>query len=125
MSTPLIPITINGTAIKTPTTFQPEKYPLTKGGRTTDGSMQLEFVADKRKFTFKYAGIKGSDWFPIAALLSGSSNLFLILTFPENGATGSATVYRGAVKTVGTLLHVDEDPNEWVYTDIEFSLIEQ
>jgi hypothetical protein len=120
-----IPITINGTVIKTPTTFEPEIYPLTKGGRTTDGSMQLEFVADKRKWTFKYAAITGADWYPIAALLQGSGNLFLTITFPENGGQGSATVYRGAVKVVGTLLRVDPDPNKWVYTDIEFSLIEQ
>ncbi len=115
----VVGITIAGVTIKPPSTFNPEYYPLTKGGRTTDGTMQLDFLANKIKLTFKYAAIAGGDLHPIMAALL--ANLFMTVTIPDQGGSTSITCYRAKL-ALGNLV---SQAGTWMYKDVEIDLIQQ
>lgn len=112
-------LTINGTAIKTPTHFAIERYNLTKSGRVASGKMTMELIAKKRKFTLEYAVLTGSELSTILGLIDGSS-LFFTLGYTENGVAKTALCYAGAIPST---LYRDDGPYYW--TDVKFSLIEQ
>ena len=112
-------LTLSGSTIKQPKDFRVGSFNLTKAGRTADGSMQLEFIATKRKFYFEYEALRGDDLDTIKDIITGST-MFFTLTYKDNDNSESATVYAGAIEK--TQFRTD---GKWVWKDISFDLIEQ
>jgi hypothetical protein len=112
-------LTINGTTIKTPSSFNIERYNLTKSGRVASGKMTMELIAQKRKFNLEYASINQDDFQLILDLLMNPNNLFFTFGYVENGTDKTATCYVGAIPS--DLLRSDT----WQWTNVKFSIIEQ
>lgn len=114
---------IGGVTIKAPTTFDIEKFKLTKSGRIADGSMTFDVIAKKRKFYFKYTFLSSVHLTIIETALDVDSENtldFFTLTFEEDNIEKTATVYPGAVKK--TLARTG---SIWYWKDVSFDLIEK
>lgn len=110
---------LDGTIIKSPTSFKTSKYNLTKSGRVASGTMKMDIVAVKRKFEFEYAVLSGPQHKQIDDILfSGSS--FFTFEYVENGEVKTATVYAGAYSA-------DKFRTDgiWYWKNVKFDLIEQ
>lgn len=116
---------INNTPIKNPNDFDMEHYTLTQSTRTADGNMVMDFIANKRKFIFKYDVIESDDLNVIIeelwTKLATTRQCFHTLTFIEDGETKTATVYAGAIPKK---LHRGQG-SKWVWKEVSFSLIER
>jgi len=115
-------ITLAGQTIKAldPGNFGIEKYKLTKAGRTADGAMNLDLIAKKKKFTFKYDVLSGSELKTIADIIDGDTMFFTITYIDDNGTAGSATVYSGALK-----YNSFRSDQGYYWREITFDVIEQ
>jgi hypothetical protein len=115
-------ITLAGVTIKQPDVgnFGIEKYKLTKSGRTADGAMQMDLVAKKKKFTFKYDVLSGSELKTIADIIDGDIMFFEITYLDDNGTLGSATVYSGALKYYNF-----RSDQGYYWKEVSFDVIEQ
>jgi hypothetical protein len=113
-------ITISGTTIKNPTSLDIEYYYLSKAGRTADGLMHIDKIADKRKLLFKYDVIGQSDMDVILGLIN-STDAFFTVTYFKNDIPKSAVCYVGAIKS--TFFRNDFGAN--YHENFNFDLIEQ
>ena len=118
--------TLNGIAIKNPQKFSIERYTLTKSTRVACGDMVMEFVANKRKFTFGYDSISGKELDGIIDILweqlVTTKNCFATLAYPYNGSIKTCIVYAGSIPAS---LHRGDGMGDWVWKDVQFSLIEK
>lgn len=116
-------IKLDNTIIKSPKTnnFKIQRFNITKGGRTADGTMQLELVTKKRKFFFTYTVISGDDLQTILDIIDSDKIFFTIEYQDTTGITRTATVYRGA--EVSQDQWVREGNGHW--RNVTFNLIEQ
>lgn len=111
---------LGGATIKQPTSFNLESYVLTKGGRSTDGTMHLDKIAKKRKFLFTYDVLRGDNLTTILNIID-DTNMFFTIEYKDNtGAAKTATVYVGAIKK-----EQFRTDGLWVWKDVAFDLIEQ
>lgn len=83
--------------------------------------MTMELIARKRKFFFTYESIDSPDMNTILNLLWESGNMFTTLSYVENNVTKSAVVYVGAIPS--ELNRTDN--SDWVWTGVNFDLIER
>lgn len=90
-------VSLGGVAIKQPTALSIEKFNLTKSGRVASGKMKMELIAKKRKFTFAYEIISGTDLETLLSIID-TTTMFISLIYNENGHQKSAIVYVGAIK---------------------------
>lgn len=114
---------INGTPIKTPTSFKIERYKVTKAERTLDAKMKQELIAKKLKFYFTYEAIEARDLNIILDIIWESNDLFYTLEYEDGNSNSkkSARVYVGSIPTdLG-----GGDASNWVWKDVSFNLIEQ
>lgn len=88
---------INGIKIKTPHTFQIERFKLSKSGRLASGLMVMDIISKKKKFMLHYDVISGPDLTVILNLLD-SDVAFYNFQFVEIGAPVTYIVYPGAIK---------------------------
>jgi len=110
---------INSTTIRTPTTFKPETFKLSKSGRVANGDMTFETIAIKKKFTLSYNDITGAELKAILDILMSTTNFFTF-EYPDESTTATATVYVGAIpRELWTLTGGRR------YSGVEFSLIEK
>jgi len=114
--------TINGTAIKNPTTFKKERYNITTLERLADASMAGDLIAQKRKFYFTYDAITGHDLDTILDVIWESAALFFTLGYLENGTSKTAEVYVGSIPSE---LHRAGVSSNWVWKGVNFNLIER
>ena len=110
---------LGGVKIKKPTTFDLESYNITKAGRTTDGIMHLDFIANKRKFLFTYDVLAGDDLTAILNIID-SGTMFFTIEYKDNNVNRSATVYVGVIKK--TQFRTD---GVWYWKKATFNLIEK
>lgn len=113
---------ISGVAIKNPSEFKIERYNVTNMERLADAKMVGDLIAKKRKFYFTYEAISGYDLDHILDLIWETSELFMELTYIENGVNKTATVYVGSIPTE---LHRAGRTTNWVWRNVTFNLIEQ
>lgn len=114
--------TVNGRAIKNPSTFKIERYNVTNMERLADASMVGDLIAKKRKFYFTYEAITGEDLDNILEAIWETDELFFPLEYLENGVSKTATVYVGSIPTE---LHRAGRTTNWVWKGVTFNLIEQ
>lgn len=110
---------LNGKLIKSPRSFDIEKYNLTKSGRVANGKMTMELVAKKRKFLFSYNVLSGKDLDDILEVID-SNNLFFNIEYVENDRVKTARVYVGEIKQTKFRSEMG-----WYWKDVTFNLIEQ
>lgn len=114
--------TVNGRAIKNPSSFKIERYMVTNMERLADAKMVGDLIAKKRKFYFTYDAISGDDLDNILEAIWETNDLFFPLNYTENGVSKSATVYVGSIPTE---LHKAGKTTNWVWKNVTFNLIEQ
>ena len=116
---------IDGVAIKTPSTFDMSYYTLTQSNRVANGDMVMDFVANKRKFNFKYNAITSTELNKIIELLwtqlSTTRMCFHDFEYLDDGIWKSAVVYAGSIPKA---LH-RADGQIWVWKNVSFGLIER
>lgn len=116
-------IKLDGTTIKNPSKpIGISKYALTKAGRTADGIMHFEFIAEKSTFQFEYESLRADDLQTILGIVEAFPTMFHVLTINENGVEANYTVYAGAVAR--TPYRTDNN-GYWYYKDVQFQLIEE
>jgi len=114
-----ISLTLNGTPIKTPTSFNISRFKLSKAERVASGKMVMDIVARKRKFSLSYTVLSGADLKTILDILDTDTAFFAFTYTDEDGAAKSATVYPGAIA---------QDKfrsTPWYWKNVKFDLIEQ
>ena len=114
--------TVNGRAIKNPSSFKIERYNVTNMERLADAKMVGDLIAKKRKFYFTYDAISGDDLDNILEAIWETKSLFFQLKYKENGRSKSATVYVGSIPTE---LHKAGETSNSVWRNVTFNLIEQ
>jgi hypothetical protein len=113
---------INGIAIKTPSTFKKERYNVTTMERLTNGDMVGDLVAKKRKFYFTYEAISAAELNTILEALWDTNQIFYPLSYPENGLQKTVQVYVGSIPAE---LHKAGAGANWVWKNVTFNLIEK
>lgn len=111
---------INNTIIATPDDFTISHFNITKANRTADGTMVMDLVARKLKFSIKYDYIQEEDLELILSLIS-SDDLFFTLTYIKNNIEYTKTVYVGEIKYLEGITQTGQE----VWKNLEFNLIEQ
>lgn len=114
-------IKVNGTQIKSPSTFKVGIFRLSKSGRLASGLMTMEIIAQKRRLDLTWEVISGSNLNAIIDILDSAT--FYSVEFPDpkiNNFQNTLTMYVGdlnqeLVKSVG----------DRVWKDVTISLIEQ
>lgn len=113
---------INGVAIKNPTTFKIERFNVTNLERLADASMAGDLIAKKLKFYFTYEALSGEDLDVILEAVWNTNSLFVPLDYVYNGEAKTATVYVGAIPSE---LHKAGRTTNWVWKNVSFDLIER
>lgn len=113
--------TVNGRAIKNPSTFKIERYNVTNMERLADASMAGDLIAKKLKFYFTYDAITAGDLDNILEAVWDTNTLFFPLVYNYQGEQRTATVYVGSIPSD---LHSAKS-KEWVWKNVTFNLIEQ
>lgn len=117
------PLTVNGTPIKTPTTFSISRYNLTKCGRVSSGDMTMELVAKKRKLFLTYEAIQSNELQNILDLIDTSAMFFTVGWYSENETYTEMTCYVGEISSPMHRRPQVSDNSVW--KDVEFNFIEQ
>jgi hypothetical protein len=107
--------------IKTPSpnNFRIERYDVTDATRNARARMMMDLIAKKRKFIFKYPVITGPEMDIILSVID-TEYPFMSLEYIQNDVTKYATVYAGAKPS-----DLYRTGAKWIWTNVEFSLIEQ
>jgi len=114
--------TVNGIAIKNPSSFKIERFNVTNMERLANATMVGDLIAKKRKFYFMYDAISGDELDNILEAIWNSTTLFFPLEYLENGVSKTATVYVGSIPTE---LHRAGRTTNWVWKNVTFNLIEK
>lgn len=100
-------LTINGSAIISPTNFRPVPFRIERRERTADGTMVIDVIATKHTFDLGYYELDGDEIVFWTGLYSAGATF--TFTYPLNGATQTKTVWI----TDLTKELVLEDPEVW------------
>jgi hypothetical protein len=113
-------IQLGGQTIKNPTSLDLEDYNITKAGRTADATMQIDFIAAKRKFLLKYDVLSGAEYAIIKSIIR-TSTMFFNISYMDNDEQMTAEVYVGAIKRTT----FRNDTGAIYFKDVTFDLIER
>lgn len=91
------PVKINGTTIKTPSSFKFARYNITKSGRVSNGDMHMEFKSKKKKMFLSYDVISGRDLDTILALVDTTSMFFSVTYYDHLNVARTITCYVGEI----------------------------
>lgn len=114
-------ITINGTAISTPSQFSVSIEDVSKADRNANATIIIERIATKRKLELSYNYLSNSA---LSTLLSAiSTDVFFTVVYPDpwTGANRSGTFYVGS-RSAGSMDYIDSTIR---WKDIKFNFIEQ
>lgn len=112
-------ITVNGSAISTPSSFQVGIMDLSKAERNANGTMIIERITTKRKLELGWAYLSQSD---LAALFVAVSPVTFTVVYPDpqTGAARSGTFYAGD-RSAGMIDYQNGVPR---YKDTKFNIVE-
>ncbi len=113
--------TVNGRAIKNPSTFKIERYNVTNMERLANADMVGDLIAKKLKFYFTYDAITAEELDNILEAIWEINSIFYPLEYTYQGEKRRATVYSGSIPTE---LHSAKS-KEWVWKNVTFNLIEK
>ena len=112
-------VKLNGRNIKTPHSWEVERYRISKAERVASGDMVMDTIALKRKFLVGYTELSGRDLDAILNIVY-TDNEFINLKYEENGKMKSAVVYCGPIRAKKYRTNMG-----WYWVDISFNLIER
>lgn len=115
-------ITINGTTIASPSSFQYNMYTIGQDYRTASAKFISKYIADKRKLELGFSILTNAEYYTIISLVKSSSRIYSI-TYPNpnsNGSTTTMSAYTGDLN-VGMVKYIGGIP---MWTDLKFSAIE-
>ena len=113
--------TINGRAIKNPSSFKLERYNVTNMERIANGDMVGDLLSKKIKLYFTYEAITAGELDNILEAIWEHNQLFFPVTYNYQGVMKSATVYVGSIPSD---LHSAKS-KEWVWKNVTFNLIQK
>lgn len=113
--------TVNGRAIKNPSTFKLERYNVTNMERLANADMVGDLIAKKLKFYFTYDAITAEELDNILEAIWDTNKIFYPIEYTYQGQKRSAIVYSGSIPTE---LHSAKS-KEWVWKNVTFNLIEK
>ena len=116
-------ITIAGTTIKTPSDYSLGYLDLDRAERNANGSMIIEFIAQKRKLEMSWKYLTETEAALIRSLCkAGTGTRFVTVTFPEDdGDIVSGTFYAGDF-VLGMLDFKGEIAR---YKDVKLNMVER
>ena len=83
-------IKVNGTLIKTPKSFVPGIYDVSKtADRNAEGTILIDRVAVKRKLEMEWGALTNSE---ISAILSKVTSVFFTVEYPDPETGGNRTI---------------------------------
>ena len=112
-------VKLNGKIIKSPHSWEVERYRISKAERVATGDMVMDTIAKKRKFLVGYTELSGRDLDAILNIIY-TDNEFINLEYEENGKMKSAVVYCGPIRAKKYRTNMG-----WYWVDISFNLIER
>ena len=112
-------VKLNGRTIKTPHSWEVERYRISKAERVTSGDMVMDTIARKRKFLVGYTELSGRDLDTILDIIY-TDDEFINLEYEENGKMKSAVVYCGPIRAKRYRTNMG-----WYWVDVSFNLIEK
>lgn len=89
-------MTVEGVPIPPPTTTKLTSYNITKSKRLASGMMAMDFIAKKRKIECTWDCISGTELQKMLNIID-TTNMFMNLTYDENGVTKSMICYVGEI----------------------------
>ena len=111
---------INGTTIKTPTSFKIERFNVTTLERLANADMAGDLLAKKRKFYYTYEAITNTDLNTILDIIWETDSLFFTLEVQEGPNLNTYQIYSGSIPA-----SLYRTGGEWVWKDVTFNLIEK
>lgn len=113
--------TVNGRAIKNPSTFKLERYNVTTMERLANAEMVGDLIAKKVKLYFTYEAITAGELDNILDAIWETNTLFFPVQYTYNGVTKTVTCYVGSIPSD---LHSAKS-KEWVWKNVTFNLIQK
>ena len=113
--------TINGIAIKNPSSFKIERYNVTNMERIANGDMVGDLVSKKIKLFFTYEAITAGELDNILDAIWEHNELFFPVAYTYNGKQKTIRAYVGSIPSE---LHSAKS-KEWVWKNVTFNLIQQ
>lgn len=113
-------ISINGTALPTPSGLIVDTDDITNAERNASGTMIIELIATKRKLELTWANIKNSDMITVRGLIESNVTMSATYIDPNTGTTRTGTFYKGD-RSAGLLRYWY---GEVYWKDFKFNLIE-
>lgn len=112
-------ITIGGSAIPTPSTFQSNVMDINKAERNANGTLIIERITTKRKLELSWNYLSQAN---LATLFTAVSPVTFTVVYPDpqTGAARSGTFYAGD-RSAGMIDYQNNIPR---YKDVKFNLIE-
>ena len=114
-------ITLNGVDLPAPQRFEREWFPISNYKRLASGKMAGSVIAKKRKFTIGYNTLTDVELSTIADAVTGITDFVTFEFIDLDGSAGSCQVYAGALKAALYMM----TEQKTIYTDVNFSFIEQ
>jgi hypothetical protein len=119
-------IKINDVQITNPTGNKIEisQYPVTaRVGRVASGNMTMDYVTEKKTFSFKYDVIRQDKLKTITdQVYNFEDGMFKTLSINEDGIIKEYIVYPGAITK---LLFRSDNDGFWYWVGVSFQLIER
>lgn len=112
-------MTLGNATIAWPSSLSIEPMEISRRGQTASGKTTKEVIAVKNKFSLRWNWLTGTDYQAIKAALATGD--FITFVYPDNGSTGSATVYTDG----GVRAEFVNRVGDWLYRNAELILIEQ
>jgi hypothetical protein len=112
-------VKLNGRTIKTPHSWEVERYKISKAERVASGDMVMDTIARKRKFLVGYTELSGRDLDAILDIVY-TDDEFIDLEYEENDKMKSAVVYCGPIRAKKYRTNMG-----WYWVDVSFNLIER
>jgi hypothetical protein len=88
-------ISINGTALPTPSALTVGTMDITNAERNASGTMIIELIATKRKLTLTWANISNADMVTVRNQIEGRETMSASFIDPTTGVIGSGNFYKG------------------------------
>ena len=112
---------VNGTYIKSPSTFKIERYLVTNLERLANADMVGDLIAKKLKFYFTYESLTGEDLATILGAIWDSGTIFYELEYhDDDGSAHTVTVYSGSIPS-----ELHKASKNWVWKNVTFDLIQK
>ena len=119
LNTTKLQLSVDGTLLPVPDSYDVSSYRLTKSGRVANGDMTAEIIAKKRKLFLTYETLGSEDATLLENKVAGDK-FFFTINYTEDGMEKTMVAYAGEFKK--TLVRTG---GRWYWKDVSVNLIEK